>query len=44
MKTRIVAATLCCLLLAASGSLSEYQRDRQDDTLQDSLIYTERAR
>ena len=46
--TRTIAAALCCLLLAACGSLSdrlsEYQRDRQDDTLQDSLTYTERAR
>lgn len=44
MKTRILAAALCCLLLAACGSLSDRQRDRQDDTLQDSLTYTEHAR
>ena len=44
MKTRILAAALCCLLLAACGSLSDRQRDRQYDTLQDSLTYTERAR
>ena len=28
MKTRIIAAALCCLLLTACGSLTDYQRDR----------------
>jgi outer membrane biogenesis lipoprotein LolB len=44
--TRILAAALCCLLLAGCGSLSdrlaERQRDRQYDTLQDALTHTER--
>lgn len=41
--TRIIAAALCCLLLTACGSLidrlSDYQRDRQDDTTQGALEY-----
>lgn len=43
--TRIIAAALCCLPLTACGSiadrLSEYERDRQYDTLQDILTHTE---
>lgn len=31
MKTRIIAAALCCLLLAACGSLVDYQRERDLD-------------
>lgn len=41
--TRILAAALCCLLLAACSSvidhLSERQRDRQYDTNQGALEY-----
>ena len=45
--TRIFAAALCCLLLAACGTadwLSQRQRDRQDRGLQSILEYQERQK
>ncbi|EYR81883.1 hypothetical protein [Shinella sp. DD12] len=42
--TRILAAALCCLLLASCGSLSDRQRDADWGQSGGVLNYTERTR